>query len=258
MKHIISFSGGLGSFAVACLVKEKFPLDHIELVFTDTHFEDEDLYRFIKEASDKLGLPLIILSNKDNDTPLTLMEKDNFMYNSRVAKCSYKLKSKVFREYLKTQQKDCILYFGIGFEESHRVSAITNAYKNHQVMFPLCDEIVDVEEYLKKYNIKKPRLYDMGFAHNNCGGRCVKGGIGHWVNLLRKDYTRFIEMRDFEKKFSVKLNIKHDTSKTYSFIKRNGKPYTLEKLEEDYRKQGEQLEIDFDDIGGCGCFVDYK
>jgi len=135
LKHIISFSGGLGSFAVACLVKEKFPLDHIELVFTDTHFEDEDLYRFINEASDKLALQLVVLSNKDKDTPLTLMEKDNFMYNSRVAKCSYKLKSKVFREYLKTQQKDCILYFGIGFEESHRVSAITNAYKNHQVMF---------------------------------------------------------------------------------------------------------------------------
>ena len=30
-----------------------------------------------------------------------------------------------------------------------------------------------------------PRLYRLGFAHNNCGGECVKGGQAQWIRLLR-------------------------------------------------------------------------
>jgi len=258
MKHIVSFSGGLGSFAVACWVKENYPNDEILLVFTDTHFEDEDLYRFIDESSSKLELPLHKIGI--DDTPLTLMEKDKFLYNSRVAKCSMKLKSKPFANMLKNEDKrNCVIYFGIGFEESHRTVAIKKAYKDWQVSFPLVDSIIDYNQYLTMYGIKRPRLYDMGFSHNNCGGRCVKGGIGHWIQLLKKDYKRFEEMRDFEEYMQKLLNKHHQSSKIYSFLKRYGKPYKLNMLEKDYQRQGEQLEFDFgEDIGGCGCFVDYK
>lgn len=257
-KHIVSYSGGLGSFAVACWVKENYPQDEIWLVFTDTHFEDEDLYRFIDESAKKLGLPLYKIGIVD--TPLTLMENDKFLYNSRVANCSKKLKSQPFAKMLKYEDKEnTIIYFGIGFEEQHRTQAISKAYKGWQVEFPLVNNIIDYNDYLKQYGIKRPRLYDMGFTHNNCGGRCIKGGIGHWIQLLKKDYDRFVEMRDFEKRMNIILNNHHNTNKVYSFLKRYGSSYTLEQLERDFQKQGEQLELDFgEDIGGCGCFVDYK
>lgn len=256
MEHIISYSGGLGSFAVACWVKEKYSNDEIKLVFTDTNFEDEDLYRFIKESSQKLGLELVVIKNTDN--PLILMEKDKFLYNSRIANCSKKLKSKPFAEWLKSKDKqNIILYFGIGFEESHRTKAIQANYKGWQVSFPLVDNIIDSSAYLEKYQIKRPVLYDKGFSHNNCGGRCVKGGIGHWLTLLKKDNARFAEMRDFEKRMNVMLNQHHQTENVYSFLKRKGKPYPLYQLEIEFMLNGEQLEIDFgDDIGGCGCFVE--
>lgn len=259
MNHIISFSGGLGSFAVACWVKEHYPSDNIVLVFTDTNFEDEDLYRFNAEVSEKLGLMLITLNNHDKLDPLTLMEKDNYLYNSHVANCSKKLKSKVFREWLKfVPAENNTLYFGIGFDESHRRIAIQRAYSKYMVEFPLIDNIVDVNFYLKKYGIKRPRLYDMGFSHNNCGGRCIKGGIGHWINLFKKDYERFSQMRDFETKMNIRLNKHHQTEQVYSYLKRYGSSYTLEQLETDFKNKGEQLQFDFgDDIGGCGCFVDY-
>ena len=34
--------------------------------------------------------------------------------------------------------------------------------------------------------IKLPKLYDMGYDHNNCIG-CIKGGMGYW-NKIRKDF----------------------------------------------------------------------
>lgn len=31
-----------------------------------------------------------------------------------------------------------------------------------------------------------PRLYELGFSHNNCGGFCVKAGLKHFKNLKEK------------------------------------------------------------------------
>jgi 3'-phosphoadenosine 5'-phosphosulfate sulfotransferase (PAPS reductase)/FAD synthetase len=54
MNHIIFFSGGKASLATADYVKNTYPDDNILLYNTDTLWENEDLYRFINEPSDKL------------------------------------------------------------------------------------------------------------------------------------------------------------------------------------------------------------
>lgn len=69
--RIIFYSGGKSSFTVAHLVKERYPEDNIVLYFTDTLWEDADLYRFIYEGADKLGLPMLIHSKRQ--TPIELM-----------------------------------------------------------------------------------------------------------------------------------------------------------------------------------------
>jgi hypothetical protein len=43
VKRIISYSGGLGSFAAAHLAQHKYGAHNCVLVFTDTKTEDEDL-----------------------------------------------------------------------------------------------------------------------------------------------------------------------------------------------------------------------
>lgn len=76
--HIIFFSGGKASFAVADWVQTNFPNDNIVLYFTDTLWEHKDLYRFIEEASDKLRLPL--LNHSAGLNPLQLMfEKKGYV-----------------------------------------------------------------------------------------------------------------------------------------------------------------------------------
>lgn len=62
MKHIVSFSGGMGSFAEAKSCVDKFGKENVILVFADTLMEDEDLYRFKDECVAFLGCELVTLT----------------------------------------------------------------------------------------------------------------------------------------------------------------------------------------------------
>lgn len=57
------------------------------------------------------------------------------------------------------------------------------------VKAPLCDPpYINKNEMIKNLRllgIKPPRLYSMGFAHNNCGGFCVKAGKGHFFEIAQ-------------------------------------------------------------------------
>lgn len=48
MKHIVNYSGGVGSWAVAKRVIARHGAENTTLLFTDTLIEDSDLYRFLK------------------------------------------------------------------------------------------------------------------------------------------------------------------------------------------------------------------
>ena len=53
--HVISFSGGMGSFAEAEACVSKYGKENVVTLFADTLIEDKDLYRFMKECSAFLG-----------------------------------------------------------------------------------------------------------------------------------------------------------------------------------------------------------
>lgn len=238
--NIVFFSGGLASFAVADYVKSLG--GNTVLYFADTLWEDEDLYRFIYEVSDKLELPMLIHSK--GITPPQLMVQKKFLANNRVGICSKELKMKVAADYLKDgivpaiekwhnkhflKHEDFInnatLFFGIGFMEQHREGPIRANWEKHgfSVEFPLIEHVIETEELLKNYAIRRPRLYDMQFAHNNCKGRCVKAGSGHFKNLLMKDEKTFIELMEQEivlseyVRYCKQPSIKNGKQKDYMF-----------------------------------------
>lgn len=304
--RIVFFSGGLSSFAVAHHLKTTYPNDNIVLYFTDTKWEDEDLYRFIREASDKLKLPLLVHS-EDID-PVQLMIKQKILFSSRMGNCSTYLKMKVAANFIKKKQKpkteywinpeylksydfleNPTLYFGISFDEFHRTVAIMENWKPFDVEFPLCKTFYDYDELLALYKINKPRLYLKGFTHNNCKGRCVKAGIGHFKLLYNEDYPTFIWLEHVETTLSRFVDTYHQykdlpdmkdilitneqrmnewhannctgdpmcvfakEKNTYSFIK--GMPLKNIRLQMD---QGMKLNLFNEEMGGCGCFVDYE
>ncbi|WP_290756219.1 MULTISPECIES: hypothetical protein [unclassified Exiguobacterium] len=228
--HIIFFSGGKSSFSVADWVKTNYPDDNILLYFTDTMWENDDLYRFIYQAADRMQLPMLTHANGLN--PIELMFEKKLVYNSRIGDCSKLLKMKVSRDFLKKgieppivkwrnreylKQEDFVtdatLYFGIGWDEEHRAGPIKKNWQPFEVVFPMIDELIDNAATLKKYDLRQPVLYDLGFTHNNCNGRCVKAGQGHHRNLKEKMPDEFKKLMEQEHHLKVCVD-------AYRFIKK--------------------------------------
>ena len=254
MKHIVSFSGGLGSWMAAKRVAAKYGTDNLYLVFTDTLIEDDDLYRFLHEAAEDVGGELVIIA--DGRTPWQVFRDKKYAGNTRIAHCSQELKSKPFEKWLKEKDfDDFVVYLGIDWSEEHRLITHRKHVK-HRVEAPLCNEPFlskqDVLNALKMSNIELPKLYKMGFSHNNCSGGCVKAGQGQWAMLYKAMPDKYLE---FEKE---QEDLMRDLPTAKPFLR-----MTVEKVLnyislKDYRKQylEKNAQVDMFDVGGCGCFLE--
>lgn len=254
MKHIVFYSGGIGSWATAKRVIQRYGKRDVILLFTDTLIEDEDLYRFIDETVQEMGVEFYRLA--DGRDPWQVYKDKRFLGNSRQANCSHELKQKMSAKWIKEnfQPDECILYLGIDWTEEHRTHSPRKHWLPYKVEFPMCEEpYVDKQQMLDELNrigIETPRLYKLGFSHNNCGGFCCRAGQGHFINLLKNMPERYAyheqkeqEMREFLGK---------DVAMMTRMKKGVKEGLTLRQLREEYEAQ---LEIDMTDIGGCGCFV---
>lgn len=257
LKHIVFESGGIGSFMTTERVIKKYGKENVIRLFTDTLIEDEDLYRFQDDATKYFGVPLTRI--EDGRTPWEVFKDVRWLGNSRLAQCSHILKQKTAETFIKANFKpeECILYLGIDWTEEHRTTSPKKNWAPYQVEFPMCEEPYitknEMLAYLEKVKIEIPKLYKLGFSHNNCGGMCVRAGQGHFVNLLKQLPDRFAEVEQMEKDMQAYLG------KDVTILKRtkNGvrENLSLEQLRIDYQEQPQQL--DMFDIGGCGCFVQY-
>lgn len=253
MKHIVSYSGGLNSFMTAQLVVNDFGAANVLLVFTDTKSEDYDLYRFIDETVKHLEADYICL--QEGRDIWQVYNDMNFMSNSRVDNCSDILKRSLFKRWLKKNYKpqDCILYMGFDWNEEHRLEKVRKRYKPYRIEASLIKDRLEKQtiiDYLKFINIKIPRLYDLGFSHNNCGGFCVKAGLAHFKNLYKQLPERYKYHEDQQEALFNRIG-KHGFLK----MTENGKTkyLSLKDFREQYLEKDKQ--VDMFDIGGCGCFT---
>lgn len=104
---------------------------------------------------------------------------------------------------------------------------------------------------LELLGIKRPKLYELGFSHNNCGGFCVRAGQGHFANLLKQKPELYKYHEDKEQEMRDFLH--KDVSILKRTVKGERQNLTLKELRVDLVASGK---VDWDDIGGCGCFVD--
>jgi hypothetical protein len=264
MKHIVMFSGGIGSWATAKIVAERHGTDDLYLLFADVkgqaespHIgEDEDTYRFIDDALKNIGGGTYVYLNEGRDI-WTLFSEQNFLGNSRVANCSKILKQRPARKWLKenADPADSIIYVGIDWSEIHRMGAIVKNYLPYKAEAPLTEppyyDKNQLIEWANNEGLKTPRLYDLGFAHNNCGGGCVRAGQGQFKKLLDVMPDRFAVWEQKEQE------MRDQTGKDISILREmvNGirQPLPLTVLRE--RAQDQPFLIDELDLGACGCFV---
>lgn len=255
MQHVVMFSGGITSWAVARRVADEHGTAELTLLFADTLVEDADLYRFNDDVARDIGVPITVV--RDGRTPWQVFRDKRFIGNARQANCSHLLKQVPCRKWIESNMDpdDTTIYLGIDWTETHRLPAIKRNYVPWAVRTPLCHP-----PYLNKDNwielarargLEPPALYGKGFAHNNCGGACVRAGQGQWARLLAVDPDRYAA----EEREEAELRAYLDKDVSVLRDRRGGtvKTLTLTVLRE--RIEAKQA-IDRDDIGGCGCFVD--
>jgi hypothetical protein len=253
MRHIVSFSGGLGSFMAAERVIQAHGPDDVTLLFTDTLTEDEDLYRFLNDSQTYFGIPVTII--KDGRDIWEVFNDVKYMGNSRVDPCSKHLKRDLAKRWMKDNMppEESVLYFGIGWDEVNRMKAIEKNWQPYKVSAPLTEppylDKSDMINHLQNVGIRPPRLYKMGFPHNNCGGFCVKTGQAQFARLLKEMPKRYAYHEEKQEELFERIG-KHG----FIRITRNKKLHYLSLKE--FREYVEgKGEIDLFDVGGCGCFV---
>ena len=214
MKHIVSLSGGTASAVAADRVLKRYGEENTTLWFADTSWEDEDLYRFLEDLESHWGLTIVRYT--DGRTPLEVAEKQNIIPNQKIAPCSQVLKTRPFKAYIKDLPKPLTVHLGLDFTEMHRATRPKLEYEKLSgvtVDLPLLWEPVAKPPHrytVEEWGIETPRLYKLGFPHNNCGGRCVRQGIKEWLRLKHTFPDRFTEVADWEQEQRAKGGARAD------------------------------------------------
>jgi len=259
MHHIVSLSGGSASAVAANRVIERYESENVTLWFADTLWEDPDLYRFLDDLEKKWDKKIVRFT--DGRNPLEVAEDKKLIPNSFAAPCSHVLKQIPFRDFLKKHNKPVTVHLGLDFTEEHRHAKPKEIYESIEgvsVDFPLMWKPLPYMGYTKtieEWGIEIPRLYKMGFPHNNCGGRCVRQGASEWIRLLKHFPEKFNEVRDWEK-----ANQTPDTPRENRTILKqsiDGKPTPLSLT--DLESQNETTQMDMFTYEGdeYGCFCEY-
>lgn len=301
MKHVVMFSGGIGSFAAAHRVMHKHGRA-ITLLFADTLIEDADLYRFLIEGSAHLtgvagmgevsGLAARAVNTPPSDdehmeerrahlaalradtrqvipglawvadgrTPWEVFRDRRFLGTARVAQCSQELKQKMADAWLVAHcdPASTVCYVGIDWTEEHRFDRlrVRHGTAGWTYRAPLCDAPTYSPDagvaLLASCRIKAPRLYALGFAHNNCGGGCVRAGIGHFTHLYRTLPAVYAQWEAGEQQMREFLE-RDDIAILKDRTRGETTPLTLVQLR---RRLDAGHQPDFFEISGCGCFVD--
>lgn len=252
-KYIISSSGGLGS-AISALICHMHKLDY-EMVFADTLIEDEDLYRFLHDIERVTGKEIVWL--KDGRTPWDVFIDNKFIGNSRIAHCSQELKTatifKCMNENCQPSDKPVL---GMDMSEIDRIERAQKNWHPREVVSLLNNFRIWRHQYdaiLKHFGLTKPRLYELGFPHNNCGGFCVRAGLKQFATLLKWFPKRFLFHENEEQRAIAAIG---PTARPFLRYSENYKTEYITLRE--FRQLVEKglFKPKLYEASGCACFVD--
>ena len=260
MTHIVSISGGIGSWYTAKIVCEDIaaPGEAVVLLFADTLIEDRDTYAFLEAGAAALGQTITKVS--DGRTPWQVFKDERFLGNSRIDPCSKILKRELIDRWIRGrfQPDTCCKYVGIDWTEVHRFERHSARSAPWKVRAPLCEARWQhitreaMHAAAAAAGLPRQRLYEMGMPHANCGGGCVKAGITHFMRLYDHFPLRYREWEENEE--DVRQHIGADVSMLKDRRGGTKKPLTLRALRK--RIEAGDPTLPKYDWGGCGCAID--
>ena len=184
---VVGFSGGVTSAWCAGWALRNYPRDRVVLLFHDTKEEHEDTYRFIREMSAALGVP--ITERSDGRSVTQLFRDEGYLGNNQHTFCSRILKAEQgssFVRDLKAQGETSIhKIIGYSAKEPLRVQRMVGYCANEGITarFPVIETGVTKQQCADwvrcEIGIQPPWMYQH-FEHANCPG-CVRGGRAYWL-----------------------------------------------------------------------------
>ena len=260
MQYIVNVSGGLTSFEALRRTIERYGKENTHPVFADTKQEDEDLYRFLLDQERYFGMKIERVADGRTiwqtwkDRKCITLRLPN---GADVAPCSMLLKREALHKVITSRYAPGTYtrVFGYEWSEIDRMSRLEEDIAPEKAWFPLAEKPFvykcHISNFLEKVGIAVPRLYTLGFEHNNCGGGCVKAGQAHWAHLWFALPDRYLIWEEKEEEF--RQFIKKDIAILKDRRGGQSKPMTLRAFR--LRLEAGDTNYDKDDWGGCGCFA---
>lgn len=224
MKYVVSLSGGVASAVAADRAIQRYGKENVILWFANTKWEDADLYRFMQDCLARWGMTQETYT--DGRTPLEVAERKLLIPNSKIAPCSFVLKVEPFRAFIARIQEPVTVLLGMDWKEQHRMGKPREAYEEMgaEVDFPLMWKPYEYRPYQDvvrhDWGIEPPRLYALGFPHNNCfagetrfltgeGTKTLKETCGQTVKVLTAGGTwSEAEIKSFGEQRLCKIQLK--------------------------------------------------
>lgn len=256
MQYINSISTGAASSVSADRAIARYGRDANILWVADTRWEDEDNWRFLGDCMARWGG--VEVRHAEGRNPLQVAEDRSVIPNQRIAPCTQELKIKPFVRFLESLPKPVTVLLGLDWKEQHRMArpkANYGAIDGVTVDYPLMWQPYEFRPYQQvvreDWGIEPPAMYAAGFSHANCGGRCVKQGVGDWNRLRFWNYARFAEVRDWEQAQRAKGGARADYAICRDSRNDMVRPLTLLEIEQRDEKpeEGESQ----DDMFACMC-----
>lgn len=197
--------------AVSCWIAlNMFGRSSCRVIFIDTHNEDEDTYRFLKDCQEWYEVPIETISSVEYKSIPETWYRYNSLNVAHGAICSYHMKRRV-RELFQKDNPFSYQVFGFDIREPNRAKAMTINNPQINPVYPLLFmglSKTDCVKIIQSSGITIPRVYVLGFNNNNCFNTgCVQGGIGYWQKMGR----------EFPEKFERMAEVEHDLSSRKGF-----------------------------------------
>lgn len=240
MKYIVSVSGGLGSYEALRRTLEQKGRQNTVAVFADVgkvildgetvSGEDDDLYRFLNDIERSLDFPIQRIKSPLYTDIWDVFFKVKMMGSSQRDPCSRWLKRKLIDDWKVSHfgKVNVITVLGLGWQEAGRINEFTSIFGD-ACWFPVCEEPHVTNEQivadLATRGITPPRIYGEGFAHNNCGGFCVKMGLYQCYLLWKHRLNRWMFNENKEQEFQAYLD-----RMDISIFRKNNVPTTMKSL----------------------------
>lgn len=223
--RIVSVSSGLASSYAWSLWVNRYGAENVTGVFTDVNGEHPDNYRFLAASQYAIGSRLVKVTNGGR-TIWDVFEEERFIDFTEIAR----------------------------FERAQPRWAADG----WTIAAPLCEapykDKRDAEVWLDDIGIKRPLLYDLGFEHANCGGGCVKAGIGQFKRLLVADRWWYVNWWERGEERIRRFLGRDDIAILRDRRGGTTKPLTLRQLREAFEADPQCRLPDDDTEGGCDCF----